>query len=922
MQHRRYWIRSTWLLSWVFSPLGYALTWQSFIYTVPAGGSTVSLSPGPYGQYEQLFTWPSGVGDPTNYGPTTDLFTPVPGSPDTLYWGMAQFSAAGGAGWIRAGMLVPPAEPYPSPQPPQRTLNTYPQLQAGDINQNFQIIGSQFIETATMCQGVLAPVTWTESNSTGPTSIALPSSGQPFRVGVNLTSTGPSEIMEGWVCAGPASTATTWSQLAQPGWTSTNWNGIDGFFLGGASTSQFSTGTPPFVFTSLFFATVGATLIYNSSAVTLNAVQNDANNDWLLYNGGLTVQNGGLLNLTGVDGLLEVFNNLTVQNGGSIQNLGNAVFSGPNVLISNSGTMNTGETYIESANCRLTKGTLQVSPTNASADHIYGLFLEGGSVTTIGSGTEILVNPNAQPSGGQVLIKPKATLAGLGTLTATVGIASEGLIAPGDGFRLGTLTFNNSPLTLTSNSEIYAQTFPDSNDQLNVTSSVVRSGKFVANMLKTPGEVYIEGDRYVLFNANSVSGGWGALYIASGAILSPFLSARLIDANTQVILEIFRSRSYASTAHCPLQLNVACNLDAARVSDCTCPQLLNALYTTVDYFTEQQLDCGCVWDLLSGAEYADQMLSGAEIGYGLNRVLQSEIWRAQDAWVLPASHRANRGWVSGFMWQQHYWDSLDAVFPMHNHERGVLIGADFTVGPKWVVGAAFHAAGANSSWAGLSGVSSIQDYGGSAYAGWSRPDRYVLRGWTWYTTASASAGYTSSSMHRTPLCDMCTDSTANGLLLAGRLEGGARIDCASALVQPYLALQGSYWGRQSFCESVVGPALGLDDHRANEWLSCITPGIRCSTVMNTPTGMRFSPEAIFEINQYLSGRAPEVQLAFEGGPCTYTAFNSMIPSQTLTFGVGGELMVTPRLLIQLRAQAEVCPGFSSLGGSLEVNYRF
>lgn len=651
---------------------------------------------------------------------------------------------------------------------------------------------------------------------------------------------------------------------------------------------------------------------------------------WAIFNGDTSVLSGAVLNVgsTTNAGIFEFLGDLSVAAGAAVENFtpspdvyNTTIVLGSSNTFSGPGTMSLGTVMAQSANWLIQQGTITANlggPTFGFSDQLPAVTFYPLSVTTVAEDALLSTPAN-------MVLREDATLRGLGTVTASTGFTAEGRIRPGAYSQLGTLSMLGTPLTMQSTGEILTRVTPLSHSRLTLDTAPTLGGTLRILTSHAPG-FYREGERFIVLSAPSFSGNFQSVETPGSGPLTAFLEIHLEVDPTTYTMVVGRYQDYADTCCTPNECAVACSLDCARLSPETSPALKEALASVIDQFTLGQVDCGCIWAPLSGEEFVGVQVAGVQIGDILQRSLQWEIWRGQDAWALSPVQSTTRSWIDAQAGQQKWWGEAPYVSYVH-HERGVLVGVDTTYHPRWLLGGAFHTFSSGNAWEELTGTSHHRDIGGSLYAGWSRPDRYWIEGWTWYGTASLSGGGITGSLDRTPLClpePLSTVADFSGYLLAGRAEAGARIHQFSSLIQPYLALTGTQWHRGSFCESTCGPDLGLRGCEASQGLLSIVPGLRVAGIGTTLLGSQISPEMMVEVSQRIAGNSAEVFLNFEGSPCEcgYRVHGQNTPATTYRVGLGLQLLYHQSLNLQLWATQEGGRGFSGQSLNLEAGFQF
>ncbi len=842
-----------------------------------------------------------------------------------------------GSIWLRVQIQSPTSSPYSG------GLNNAPiaiLLGTGSPGTGWLGVGAEFSSDITF-----------DGNSTNPwppaafsptaTSDRRPFPGAPMRLGMVLDSSDSTV----WSNVGTPPAAAWSSQPTSIGWTPVSSTPLFGMYAVDPSANRelfFQSAFVPSGTTGGVFYNYQSSPPPAASTTFGSAVTGDP---WVLFSdlalpSGVTYDVGSGTTY----GVFDFMGNVTVPATSALWNSDQAL-ANPNTSFV-LGTANTfqgagrivlGQLNVQSSNFRIQNAkveALQGGPTivapnpPAPAKPIAAIILWPQSRTTVGAGSELTTADNLE-------IWARATLAGLGTVTASGGALSCGTIAPGDGQTLGTLTLNG-PLTLTraygfslQQSVIDVPVNPTAHARLTLTSTPTLGGQLLIPVSRSPG-FFQEGERLTVLSAPSFSGAFSSIQTPGAGPISAFLSINLEITPTTYDMVVSRIRSYLDTACTENQRRVAGALDLSRTTGCQSPALAVGLAQTIDQLSLASFDCSCVWDRVSGLEILGMLQSGLTSASQLSRATQWEVWRAQDGWTMRPQELASvRAWADG-SYGQSTWSGGSAVEHLQTQGGYGIVGIEGSSSDGWVGGATAHYSPGRQNWDGLGSVGHLWLAGGGLYAAWSSPSQWWIDGSTWYATGSAQIDAVGGSLERVPLfetepfggsCSRCLRGSPSGWGAAFRLEGGYRWH-APVLLQPYLALQGNWVRINAFCEEGAPEDLPLRYRDNSSSLTWVSPGFRLSQFWESPNGHLVAPELVVELNQAIGSRTERAWTGFEGSPFFAELESPPLPRTTVFLSGGLQLVWNRSLSGQLRANLQKGASFEASGVDVQVAVTF
>lgn len=760
-----------------------------------------------------------------------------------------------------------------------------------------------------------------------------------MRLGVVLTTVGGSSPTSNtaWVNNGSPAASGIWSSNT-PFSAGSLTTGRSPFLAGFALPSTPSS-EAAFQYQSVFIPTEGEFYQYSSQSISTALTPGDANGDpWVIFDGSTTVTGTGSLSISqagfgyGWAGIFEFLGDLTVQTGGSVSAFcsdanayNTTIINGPSNVFTGPGTMELGQIMVESADWQLVNAVVQA---NQGGPSKYGAGNNPWPAVLFYPDTKTTLDANSQlTSPDNMELRTRATLAGLGKISASTGFASNGRIQPGTASQLGTLTFRlGTVLTCYPESEVYTVVTPSVNSQLKLESTPTLDGALTVVCVHAPG--YKAGQVFTVVEARSFTKAF-ATVSTPGSVVSAFLRLDYQQTSTQKNMVVERYATYRSTACTENEKLVAGALDMAWATSCVSNDLADGLASTIDSLPLSAFSCGCVWEQVSGVEVIGLLQSGIANASQLTRSVQWELWRAQDGWALSSQGSAGRVWGDG-SYGQARWTSGDDSLHLHSRGGYGILGGEAQIGQDGVVGVTAHYSPSHQSWESLDSTSKLWLAGGGLYAGWTQPDQWWIEGGAWYATASAQFDYLKARLERTPLvagplfdntCSSCLKGSTSGMTTTARLESGYRWNTA-LLMQPYVALQGTWVHLNAFCEQGAPADLPLRTWSNSAHESFLSPGFRLSTVWTSPKGNLVAPELVVEINQALGGRRDHAWVGFEGSPYLVSLEGADLP-RTLLFLSGGLQTVWGRHLSgQLRVNLQKGAGFTASGVDLQIAVTF
>jgi hypothetical protein len=899
---------SGWAQSWFGSPY----TSVGSVTTVAAPGATTGSN-----AVNLQVTANNTAGPPTSPNAPTP-----PGTQTQQGWAKVSLNPSA---WVRVEGLIPLAS-FSSGLP-----NNGPNLIVDDGTppSGYLFLGSSFSTSMT----TQAETSWPLSLSRANAFDARTAPNTPMRLGLVSSAAGglPPSSNQALVSNGEPASSGSWSSAA---FSSDPITAFGDLYLAGFALS--STSDNIFPYTSFF---VGGDFyqVSNQSYTTPTTFGGTIGDPWVLFSGTTVVTGSGSLDIApdGLrNGVFEFLGDLTVQAGGSVQTasidtietlVSTTIVHGPSNVFTGPGTMDLGQILVESANWQLVNATveaMQGGPSlNGSPLSPWPAVLFYPNTLTTLDAASLLTSPD------NMELRTRATLAGLGKVFAGSGFASNGRIQPGQGSQLGTLTFlAGTTLSCDPDSEVFTVVSPSANSQLKLESPPNLGGTLTVSCVHAPG--YKAGQVFTVVTAPSFTGNFATVF-TPGSVVSAFLRLNYEQTPTQKNMVVSRYAPYISTACTENEKLVAGALDMAWATGCVSNDLIEGLSLTLDSLPLSAFSCGCVWEQVSGLEVLGLLQSGIANASQLTRSVQWELWRAQDGWALSSQGSNGRLWADG-SYGQARWTGGEQSLHLHSRGGYGILGGEAQIGQDGVVGVTAHYSPSHQRWDSLESASKLWLAGGGLYAGWTQPDQWWIDGGSWYATASAQFDYLKARLERTPLvagplfdntCTSCLKGSTSGMTTTARLESGYRWNTA-LLMQPYVALQGTWVHLNAFAEEGQSVDLPLRTWSNSAHESFLSPGFRVSSVWTSPNGHLVTPELVVEVNQALGGRRDHAWVGFEGSPYLVNLQGAELP-RTLLFLSGGLQLVWGRHLSgQLRVNWQKGAGFAANGVDLQLAVTF
>jgi outer membrane autotransporter protein len=310
-----------------------------------------------------------------------------------------------------------------------------------------------------------------------------------------------------------------------------------------------------------------------------------------------------------------------------------------------------------------------------------------------------------------------------------------------------------------------------------------------------------------------------------------------------------------------------------------------------------------------GTRFLDQLSRQSRLwrdGGGATRVALGPIVVAQAGGgpvPLPGAPPTNlRLWVDAFADDSRFArDRGDGSARVDVSSSGISVGADFSITPELLVGAAIGFGTSDADFDGASGRARTDSVFLGAYGSYRLGQAYL--------DASLGVGFNSFETRRRAATGEGTEADFDGTLVAARLEGGRRFDVGPIGVTPFAGLTILSLSQDSFAQRAGSPGAGGLFGVAVD--SETTTSVRSMLGVEVSAVRRLSDNAVGTArlrvgwaHEFEEDRQVDARIIGVGGP-SFRIRGAPAPRDALVLGLGADVAVGRQLTLFANLAADI-----------------